>query len=163
MNNLTTDLNPISPGTILPDFCLEDSKGQSFCLEEMVQTNGLVIFFIRGTWCPVCVRLLTQVNRIIWQIKNRGTGFVCIACDTPEAIFAYKISAEPPLDFPILIDSSPSLSKQYGVFDSSHESPQPAFFFADADKVIRYVDVSPIFDWYPDLEQLLTVVQQHKK
>lgn len=163
MSKPTTDLNPLQSGTVLPNFCLEDPKGQSICLDEMVQENGLIIFFIRGTWCPVCVRLLTQVNRIIGQIRKCDTGLVCIACDTPEAIFAYKISVEPPLDFPILIDSYPSLSKQYGVFDGSHESPQPAFFFADADKVIRYVDVSPIFDWYPDLEQLLAFVQQHKK
>ena len=163
MNDPTTYLNPIQPGTILPDFCLVDPKGQSICLEEIIEENGLIIFFIRGTWCPVCIRLLTQVNRIIGQIRNYDTGLVCIACDTPEAIFAYKISVEPPLDFPILIDSNPSLSKQYGVFDVSHESPQPALFFAGPDRVIRYVDVSPIFHWYPNLEHLLEVVKQHKK
>jgi hypothetical protein len=89
----------------------------------------------------------------------------CISADPPDVLFAYEQSVEPPLRYPLLADSVPSLAHQFGIYDPDpeHESPYPAVFFAGPDNRVAYTDVSGDPDCFPNMERLLEVIDSGPK
>jgi peroxiredoxin len=158
MNNATAQ--PLSNGSPLPDFTLADSQGQPVSMADLGKPNGIVVAFIHATWCPYCLRQLRRLNTLAPKLAERNIGMACISADSPDILFAYEKSSDPPLQYPLLADSEPSLALEFGIFDADpdHESPFPAVFFAGPDNKIAYADVSSDPDCYPNMEQLITTI-----
>ncbi|GAB4580199.1 MAG: hypothetical protein Fur0022_29380 [Anaerolineales bacterium] len=149
---------PLINGTTLPNFCLSGLDHQRVCLPDLRGEKGTVISFVHGTWCPYCVRQLMRLNQLAPQLYQRNVGIVCVTQDTPESLSAFQHSAQPSLRYPLLADSTPSLSHDFGVFDPDHNSPYVAVFYANTADEVQYSDVSSDPDCYPNLLRLLEVI-----
>jgi peroxiredoxin len=149
---------PLLNGVSLPGFRLAGLDGQFVTLSDLRGAKGTVVSFVHGTWCPYCVRQITRLNQITPQLYQRNVGIVCITQDSPESLSAFQHSAQPPLRYPLLADSTPSLSHDFGIFDPDHNSPYVAVFYAGADDRIQYSDVSSDPDCYPNLIRMIEVI-----
>lgn len=163
MTRLPIVAQPLINTTPLPDFSLPDGNGMLHAPATLRGPNGLVVAFLHGTWCPYCVRQLVRLARAHQALATLGVGLACILRDPVAAIYAYQVSAEPPLHFPLLADGEPSVARLYGVYDPDHESPYPAVFFAGNDGLIRYADVSSDPDCYPNMARLMEVVEERAR
>ena len=150
---------PLSNGAVLPDLQLTDADNQPVTLATLRNTHGVVIGFIHGTWCPYCVRQLTRLNRAAPEIHALECGLVCVTHDLVDALYAYQLSAQPALVYPLLADPTPSLAHAFGVYDPDHEAPYPSLFYADANDAIVYADVSSDPDCFPNMERLMEVIR----
>jgi peroxiredoxin len=162
MTRIPIVAQPLGNGTKLPDFHLADSDGRPVTLSTLRGRGGIVVAFIHGTWCPYCVRQLTRLNRVAPEIQAQGCGLVCVTHDPVDALYAYQLSAQPPLVYSLLADTTPSLSHAFGVYDPDHEAPYPSVFYADADDIVIYSDVSSDPDCFPNMERLLEVIRAGK-
>lgn len=164
MNELI-DAHPLPNGTPLPDFTLMNSQNNTVSLGDIHKGNGVVVAFIHATWCPYCLRQLRRLNTFAPKLNRREIGMACISADPPHILYAYEQSCDPPLQYPLLADSEPSLSHNFGIFDADpdHESPFPAVFFAGPDNKITYSDVSKDPDCFPDMEQLIETIDSNLK
>ena len=160
MSRLPIKALPLLNGTPLPAFELVDSEGVTHSPASLRGVRGLVVSFVHGTWCPYCVRQLVRLNQATATLEAAQVGLVCISQDAASAIYAYERSASPALAYRLLGDSQPSVSEQFGCFDPDHKSPYPAVFYADADLIIRYTDVSSDPDCYPNMGRLLEMITQ---
>lgn len=150
---------PLTNGTKLPDFSLTDTNNQPVSLSTLRGANGTIVAFIHGTWCPYCVRQLMRLNRVAPEISTLDCGLLCVTHDPVDSLYAYQLSAQPPLSYPLLADPEPSISHTFGIYDPEHEAPYPAVFYADASDTILYADVSSDPDCFPNMERLLEVVR----
>lgn len=48
-----------------PDFTLSDNSGKQITLSEAVKEAPVVLVFYRGSWCPFCVRQLSELRGLI--------------------------------------------------------------------------------------------------
>jgi peroxiredoxin len=161
MTRLPIVAQPLINKTPLPDFAA--GRQRHAALPASCAAQRLVVAFLHGTWCPYCVRQLVRLARAHPALQAADVGLACILRDPVAAIYAYQVSAEPPLHFPLLADGEPSVARLYGVYDPDHESPYPAVFFAGADGLIRYADVSSDPDCYPNMARLLEVVEERAR
>jgi peroxiredoxin len=150
---------PLVNGVSMPSFNLKNSEDSPVSQTDLTGENGLVLAFQHGTWCPYCMYQLKRLNRIMPRLQELGVTAACISKDEPGVLYGYEQSAQPPLGYPLLADATPSLSQTFGVYDAEHDSPFAAVFYADADGVIRYSDVSADPDCYPNLARLLEVIE----
>ncbi|MCI0399164.1 MAG: peroxiredoxin family protein [Chloroflexi bacterium] len=151
---------PLLNGAPLPDFELRDSEDRPVTLADVTGPNGVVVAFIHATWCPFCLRQLMRLNALAPRLAERSVGLVCISADATDAIYAYERSVQPPLTYPLLADSHPSISHQFGVYDGhpNHEAPYPSLFYAGRDGRVAYSDVSGDPDCFPNIQRLLEVI-----
>lgn len=150
---------PLTNGTKLPDFSLTDAENRLINISTLRGATGTIIAFIHGTWCPYCVRQLNRLNRAAPELFERGCGLICFTHDPADSLYAYQLSAQPPLAYALLADPEPSLSHAFGIYDPEHEAPYPAVFYANASDTILYSDVSSDPDCFPNMERLLEVVR----
>lgn len=150
---------PLINGAKLPDFSLTDAENHPVNLSTLRGAKGTIIAFIHGTWCPYCVRQLTRLNHAAPELAELGCGLICITHDPADSLYAYQLSAQPPLAYLLLADPEPSLSYAFGVYDPEHEAPYPAVFYANASDILLYSDVSSDPDCFPNMERLLEVVR----
>lgn len=115
-----------------PDFVAQDLKGQAVRLS---QHRGKVVFLnLWTTWCPPCREEMPAMKRLAKKLA--GEGFVMIAVSEDDE--AGKVQAfvdEMNIDFPVLIDSTGSVGRQYGI------TGYPETFIIDraGKQVARYI------------------------
>lgn len=159
MSHLTITATPLLNGALLPNFNLRGLDDQLIALSDIRGLKGTVVAFIHGTWCPYCIRQLIRLNRAAPDLYQLGCGLVCIAHDPVETISAYQHTAQPSLAYPLLADSDPSLAHTFGIYDPDHGSPYPAVFYATANDIILYSNVSSDPDCFPNMQRLVEVAR----
>ena len=151
---------PLSVGEKLPEFTLQDALENWITLADTRGPNGTVVAFIHGSFCPSCMPQLQRLNAIAPELARHGVGLVCITHDAVPTIFGFQASTTPPLQYPLLADSDPTLAYEYGVKHDFYDSPFASIFLADADDRILFVDVSPDPVCNPDREAMLAIVRR---
>ena len=168
------------PGTRLPDGELLDVAGQPTTLAETLSGKPAVIVFYRGGWCPYCdITLRTYQAQLLPALAERGVGLVAISPQTPDGSLSTKESKE--LTFPVLSDPGNQIAAQLGILtapsdgaraaqlqlgldltevnaDRTTALPMPAVVIADADGVIRWIDVHPDYTTMAEPGQVLHAV-----
>ena len=95
-----------------PDFVAQDLEGQAVRLS---QHRGKVVFLnLWTTWCPPCREEMPAMQRLAQSLD--GEGFVILAVsedDGPEKVRAFV--DEMKLEFPVLIDSTGTVGRTYGI------------------------------------------------
>lgn len=97
-----------------PDFTLQ-ARGRTYTLPQLLASQGLLLAFIHGTWCPACVDQLIRLRRRHRDYMNLNVQLAAIVGDQVAAVEAFEISAEPPLPFPLLADTDLTVSQTYGL------------------------------------------------
>lgn len=119
----------------------------------------MIVEFLRGTWCPNCVKRMHALEAFREQIEAMG-GLVYIAAEKLGGLFKpEEYLAKHPVSFPFLLDEDRSVTKAWGVYlPFSYDSiriARPATFVVDAGGAVRYIHVgSSQFDRAPMSEVL---------
>jgi peroxiredoxin len=168
------------PGCALPDGELLDAGGQPTTLAQTLGGKPAVIAFYRGGWCPYCnITLRTYQAQLVPALAERGIGLVAIGPEAPDGSRSTKESKE--LTFPVLSDPGNQIAGQLGILtapsagaraaqlqlgldltqvnaDQTTALPMPAVVIADADGVIRWIDVHPDYTTMAEPGQVLQAV-----
>ena len=153
----------VQPGTRLPDGELLGVAGQPATLAETLSGKPAVIVFYRGGWCPYCsIALRTYQAQLVPPLAERGISLIAISPQAPDGSLSTKESKE--LTFTVLSDPGNQIAGQLGILtapsdgaraaqlqlgldltqvnaDGTTGLPMPTVVIADADGVIRWIDV----------------------
>jgi peroxiredoxin len=163
-------------GQTAPEFELKDQNGKLVRSSDLLASGRLVIFFVRGRWCPFCVGQVEAMNLIVPEIKDRGAQLVAISPQTVQQSFF--MSDQHQLRFPLLSDPRNHLARQFGlaykvpgyqqavykrVFinlphangDESWELPVPATFILDREAIVSYASANEDYMERPEPAYLL--------
>ena len=170
------------PGTRLPDGELLDVAGQPATLAERLGGKPGVIVFYRGGWCPYCsIALRTYQAQLVPALAERGISLIAISPQTPDGSLSTKESKE--LTFTVLSDPGNQIAGQLGILtapsdgaraaqlqlgldltqvnaDGTTALPMPTVVIADADGVIRWIDVHPDYTTGTEPGQVLQAVAE---
>jgi len=165
------------PGMQLPDGELLDVVGRPTTLVQNLGGKPAVIVFYRGVWCPYCdIALRTYQAQLVPTLAERGIGLVAISPQTPDGSLSTKKSKE--LTFTVLSDPGNQIARQLGILtapsagtragqlqlgldltqvnaDGTTGLPMPTVVIADADGVIRWIDVHPDYTTRSEPGQVL--------
>jgi peroxiredoxin len=168
------------PGSPLPHGDLLDATGQPATLAQHLGGKPAVIVFYRGGWCPYCnIALRTYQARLLPALTERGIGLVAISPQAPAGSPSANEPAE--LSFTVLSDPGNQMAGQLGILtapsdgalaaqlrlgldltqvnaDRTNGLPMPTVVIADADGVIRWIDVHPDYTTLTEPDQVLQAV-----
>jgi len=171
-----------APGSALPDGELLDIGGQPTTLARHLGGKPAVIVFYRGGWCPYCnITLRTYQAQLVPALAGRGIGLVAIGPEAPDGSRSTKESKQ--LTFPVLSDPGNQIAGQLGILtapsdgaraaqlqlgldltqvnaDQTTGLPMPAAVIADADGVIRWIDVHPDYTTMAEPGHILQAVTE---
>src|SRR5262252_9041319 len=170
------------PGTPLPDGNLLDVTGQPTTLADTLAGQPAVIVFYRGGWCPYCnIALRTYQAELVPALVTRGISLIAISPQTADGSLSSKETKE--LTFTVLSDPGNQLARQLGILTAPSEGtraaqlqlgldltqvnadgttglPMPTVVIADADGVIRWIDVHPDYTTRTEPGQVLQAVTE---
>jgi len=170
------------PGSRLPDGELLDVAGEPAALAETLGGKPAVIVFYRGGWCPYCnIALRTYQAQLVPALAERGISLIAISPQTPDGSLSTKESKE--LTFTVLSDPGNQIAGQLGILtapsdgtraaqlqlgldltqvnaDGTTALPMPTVVIADADGVIRWIDVHLDYTTRTDPGQVLQAVTE---
>ena len=170
------------PGTRLPDGKLLDVAGQPTTLTEARSGKPAVIVFYRGGWCPYCsIALRAYQAQLVPALAERGISLIAISPQTPDGSLSTKEAKE--LTFAVLSDPGNQLARQLGILtapsdgaraaqlqlgldltqanaDGTTGLPMPTVVIADADGVIRWIDVHLDYTTGTEAGQVLQAVTE---
>ena len=170
------------PGTRLPDGKLLDVAGQPTTLTEARSGKPAVIVFYRGGWCPYCsIALRAYQAQLVPALAERGISLIAISPQTPDGSLSTKEAKE--LTFAVLSDPGNQLAGQLGILtapsdgtraaqlqlgldvaqvnaDGTSALPMPTVVIADADGVIRWIDVHLDYTTRTEPGQVLQAVTE---
>ena len=170
------------PGSRLPDGELLDVAGEPATLAETLGGKPAVIVFYRGGWCPYCnIALRTYQAQLVPALAERGISLIAISPQTPDGSLSTKESKE--LTFTVLSDPGNQIAGQLGILTAPSDGtraaqlqlgldltqvnaagttalPMPAVVIADADGVIRWIDVHLDYTTRTEPGQVLQAVTE---
>lgn len=170
------------PGSRLPDGELLDVAGEPATLAETLGGKPAVIVFYRGGWCPYCnIALRTYQAQLVPALAERGISLIAISPQAPDGSLSTKESKE--LTFTVLSDPGNQIAGQLGILtapsdgtraaqlqlgldltqvnaDGTTALPMPTVVIADADGVIRWIDVHLDYATRTEPGQILQAVTE---
>ncbi len=81
----------MKPGTFVPDFTLNDIKGNPVTLSHVLEKRNLILFW--AGWCPHCVELLPRIKTWFRQFNPGNFEIIAISLDTSEKEWKETVSA----------------------------------------------------------------------
>lgn len=166
---------------LVPDFELENQRGELRNASELYGRGPLAITFYRGFWCPYCNADLRNLNRYAARIEEGGATLIAISPEKPE--YSQKIIRTQKLTFDILHDPRNRVAEQFGLRfalgedlktlysdsfninlklyhgDDDWTLPVPARFLVRTDGSIAYAEASPDYTQRPDPDDLLATLE----
>ena len=139
-------LTPYKGAQPAPDFELVDVDGDKHRLSDY-RGKPLIINFW-ATWCPPCREEMPSMNRAWHKVKDDVSMLAINVGEDEDTIFIF--SADYPIDFPVLLDQSGDVIKQWPV------KGLPTTFVLDREGNIRYTAVGAR-EW--DDDALLEIVK----
>lgn len=100
-------------GAVAPDFTLRGPDGKAVSLSEQLAHGPVVLYFVRGGWCPFCTLTLRALARAWPAIRRRGASLLAISPQTArKCLNTIDVSALP---FPVLSDNDNAVARRYGL------------------------------------------------
>lgn len=163
-------------GMAAPAFALPDQNGKTVSSNELLSKGLLVLFFIRGRWCPFCVGQVEAMNLALPEIQRAGASLAAVSPQTVKQSFF--MADQHKLRFPLLSDASNNVARQFGIVytvpeyqqevyrrafvnlpfangDESWELPIPATFILDQDGRVMYSSANEDYTQRPEPLEIL--------
>ena len=113
-----------------PNFTLKSLGGKNLKLSEM--TGNVVLINFWASWCGPCREEMPLLNAL--HKKYQALGFTVLGVNVEEELDgARRFLKNVPVDFPILLDNTNKVSKQYKVV------AMPTTVVVDRDGTMRYL------------------------
>ncbi len=122
----------VEVGEPAPDFTLETLDGKKISLSSY-EGKKVVLLDFWATWCNVCKKQLSRINRDYNKYRDQGFETLSIVLNASDAAGVRKIQKKKKLDFPILLDTKWKVSKKYGL-----EGPIPVMVVVDVNGIVRF-------------------------
>jgi peroxiredoxin len=171
--------NILPVGSKMPAFQLPDHDFKSVSSSDLLARGRLVLFFIRGRWCPFCVGQTEAMNLVLPEIERAGATLVAISPQTAKQSFFMRDQHR--LRFPLLSDAGNNLARQFGLTyrvpqeqqaiyqrafvnlpfvngDESWELPIPATYILDRDGTVVYLSANEDYAERPEPADVLNVL-----
>jgi peroxiredoxin len=117
-------------GKPAPDFTLKSLSGENLKLSEM--TGNVVLINFWASWCGPCREEMPLLNAL--HSKYEPLGFTVLGVNVEEDVNGAKgFLKNFPVDFPVLLDNTNQVSKQYKVI------AMPTTVVVDRDGNMRYL------------------------
>lgn len=145
-------------GKIVPDIFVADSEGQLKLLSAQVGKRGLLIFVLRGTWCPTCVAQIQTVRRHYQKYASEGVETVFISPEAEENVWAYRISQPTPLPFGLYADPNHQTAQLF--IQDEAVGTLPAAYLLDGERRVVWRYLGTRADDRPSHQQILDAVTQ---
>lgn len=81
----------MNPGTFVPDFTLNDIKGEPVTLSHVLEKRNLILFW--AGWCPHCVELLPRIKTWFRQFNPNNFEVIAVSLDTSETEWKEAVKA----------------------------------------------------------------------
>jgi len=123
---------PLSPGTIAPEFNLISTNGQKVSLADYKGKN-VFLFFNEGVMCAPCWQEVSKLERFKQDFDNFNTVIIPISVDDQKTWD--PILKEERITTPILIDAERKVSKAYKILGtpSSMHDDRPGHTYVHID------------------------------
>jgi peroxiredoxin len=161
------------PGTVaqvgeaLTPLALEDTRGGSRDLDDLVATGPAVLIFFRFAGCPACnIALPYYRDQLAPGLAEIGVELVAVSPQVPEQLV--EIAERHELPFAVFSDRGNALGRLLGITFTANaasrryarskgadmpaivgtgtwELPQPTVVLLDRGRIVRWIEVTP--DW----------------
>ena len=138
---LSTDLSAGLEQSAAPDFTLKSTDGKNVRLSEYRGDVVLINFW--ASWCGPCRQEMPLLSEL--HDRYQSLGFTVLGINVEEdSSGARRLLGKMPVSFPILLDNTSTVSKQYDVI------AMPSTVLVDRDGNMRYLHKG----YKPGLEDL---------
>jgi peroxiredoxin len=167
-------------GAKSPSCELSDHTGKRISSADLLAKGRVILFFIRGRWCPFCVGQMEAMSSIASEIAAAGASIVAISPQTEKQ--AFFMHDQHGLKFPLLVDAHNNLARQFGLVyrvpeeqqalysrtfvnlpfangDPSWELPIPATFVVERDGTILFASANEDYTDRPEPLDILSIVE----
>ncbi|WP_053405483.1 peroxiredoxin-like family protein [Persicobacter sp. CCB-QB2] len=163
-------------GDSAPSFSATDQNGKLIRSEDVLAKGDMVLVFYRGTWCPHCRRHISNLQKDLLQITEKGANVVVVTPEQPEFIekmvkksgatfsilhdTSYKIMLDYKVAFKLGREIVPASFKQMQKNARKHNGnledmlPVPATYIISRDGNIRYIHYNPDFTERAGVEEI---------
>jgi peroxiredoxin len=154
--NATSDDPPV-----IPDFLLPDSDGVARHLSEFTDAGLAVLIYARGSWCPYCLRQLSDYAERFADFKRSGIEIVALFPEGQRRLRRLRKGLR--LPFAVLSDAKFAAGTILGLkMDERYGGPTPATFMLDSQRRVRLSTLNQVKSGHPprDLSLLARDVLQ---
>lgn len=127
---------PLNIGQILPDYTVTNSERQSALLSEEMGTRGILIFVLRGTWCPWCVHQIMAARTRYPKYLKRGVKAVFVIPEEESKVGTFALTASRPLPFGLHADESAEIANLLVGAPEEGTSRQVGLYLLNAEREV---------------------------
>lgn len=149
----TEELGPLAY-TLGENFSLSNHKDQSYTLDDLMGTNGVLLSFIGDIWHPTSVRRILWLQRHVGKFALMGTPVAVLVRDLTETLYGFEMSSPLPVPFPLLADEKGDVHRQYRM------DRHPGLLLIDNQQMIREKWLMPPDRVWPSMKDLVNAIQQ---
>jgi len=133
----------LQPGTVAPDFTLQDQSGTTLTLAQL-RGKPVVLAFYPADWSPVCGDQMALYNEVLPVLGEFDAQVIGISVDSHWCHAAFAENRR--LHFRLLADFEPkgAVARRYGAYRDEDGTSERALFVIDGTGVIRWSYLSPI-------------------
>lgn len=95
---------PLTIGEPLPELSAQTADGAATTVQARLGSRNTLLYFLHGTWCPVCVGQFHLFQRFLPDIRAAGADLIVITGDDTETLTHFLRSAVPRLEYAVLAD-----------------------------------------------------------
>jgi peroxiredoxin len=174
----------LKAGESVPAFESNTYDGESINLDNLLANGSIMVIFYRGGWCPFCNYQVRQITQAFDKFQQRNVTPVLISVDNTDGAMLIKEAYEIP--FPVLSDSNLAAHesfktvielgnskyekyKKFGVDLEAwsglehHKMAAPGIFLVNGEAQVLWSHVALDFKTRPNVEQLLSVIDNNLK
>jgi len=122
MTQMPTQSRVDSAPSALPEVSLPDSDGILHSLSEFTTAGPAVMVYVRGAYCPFCLRQLADYAERYREFKQSGVEVVAVSPESPRR--SRRMRQQLNLPFAVLSDAKLQVANRFGLM--GHEKPGQA-------------------------------------
>ncbi len=157
------------PRQPVPSLQMPTLKHSGFALHEEQPANFTLVVFYRGLHCPICLKYLLELGRLLPDFTQRGVGVVAVSTDNVERAQALATKLNAP-DLRVGHDLALASAREWGLYISTGrgltsigvEEPalfaEPGVFIVRPDGTLYYGAVQTMPFARPHFDELLAAI-----
>ncbi|NER03362.1 MAG: AhpC/TSA family protein [Okeania sp. SIO3C4] len=100
-------------GDEIPKFSLQNAKGETLNISEVLKDGAVIISFYRGGWCPYCNLELRSLQQSLPEFEKYGAKLIAISPEKPDNSLSTVEKNE--LKFEVLSDTDNNVARKFGI------------------------------------------------
>lgn len=180
-------INPVKTGEMAPSFTVRTVEDEPFFFDPANLDAPVVLVTFRGGWCPYCNMHLSELRKVLPEVRELGFDVYFLSGDRPELLYkSLKRETQEDIDglgYTILSDAGIEAATALGIaFRVSEDTiagrqkndqdiagssmlnhgvlPVPAVYIIDSNGKVAYSFVEPDYKVRLSAEDLLDVVRE---